>query len=374
MNLLSRKKIVWVCLLLLFITISGCSGGGGGGGDTPPGNTAPAISAGCSNTFQSNQMNGMLVATDVETPNAISFSLDVNNPMAAGPVTTANGGMVVLTNTTSGAFTYTPPAGGQRGRDTFRFRVDDPSAFSTATETIIVNPKIMPLGDSITFGAGSVPQVSYRLQLLNRLTANNQSGGAYQIEYVGELSSGANLLPARQRSHAGYSGCHDQHIAGGGCPVSTELNGIFTELNANPADIVLLHVGTNQPAIFDTSANDVEAILNEIGRWEDSVNGNPVSVVVMQTINKIPNEPNVAIYNANVINRINNPVSGFALPDQIIFDNAADMYTAFGGATPNATLYADATHPNSAGYIVMGNILYNALTGPSRPAILQRCP
>ncbi len=376
-------KCSFICMTLV-IALVGCSGGGGGGG-VVGGNTAPSITAGCSSTNQSDLLMGTLVASDADP---ISFSLDVNAPMVAGPVATANGGMVELTDVTTGAFTYTPPAQGvgPRGRDSFQFRVDDPTSFSIATEMVIVNPKIMPLGDSITFGTGGtgVPpageEVAYRLQLLNRLTDASQVGGAYSFEYVGEESSGANLLPAGQTSHAGYGGCRDQDIAGlDNCfGLAPNLTGIYDELEQNPADIVLLHIGTN-PQVLDPDPTDLETILNEIGRWEDSANGNPVSLVVMQIIPKMPVEPLVDTYNTNVIARItdrlmNNPVG---LPDQIIYgDNEAnvDMYTAFGGATPNAALYEDGLHPNAAGFTIMGDMLYSVLTGANRPAILQQCP
>ena len=369
----------------IFYVLVGCSGGGGGGGDTPPGNTAPVVTAGCATTSQANAVMGTLMATDTDP---ISYSLDINNPMVANG-TSVNGGTVTL-NTVTGDFTYTPPAAGPRGRDTFQFRVDDPTSFSIGTETVIVNPNIMPLGDSITLGTGNImvtpraDAVSYRLQLLNRLNADG-----YQFDYVGELTSGDNILPAGQRAHAGYGGCQDQHFVNGNCnilPDGVFLDGIFNELEANPADIVLVHVGTNNVNNVQTDPSDMEAILNEIGRWEDSANGNPVSVLVMQIINQcisVPTgclmgggaqEANIIQFNANVIDRIMNPMSGLALPDQVIFGAELDMFNALGGTTPDPMLFEDDFHPNLAGYNIIGDILFNSLTGANAPAILQRCP
>ena len=384
-----------IVLVALPMALIGCSGGGGGGGSAPPANSAPVITAGCDTTFQSGDfIGGMYTGNKMGNLQAmdpdgdpISFSLDLNNPMMAGPIPTANGGSVMLTDTTTGAFTYTPPTQtqGPRGADTFMFRVDDPSSFSTATETIIVNPKVMPLGDSITEGntggLASADRVSYRLELLNDLAAAD-----LDIEFVGELIEGGNFLPANQTGHAGYSGAQDQHIANGMFALIPSLTGIFDELEQNPADIVLLHIGTNDVNNVDPDPSDLEAILNEIGRWEDSVNGNPVSVFVMQIINQCINqatgclmgggaqEANIMAYNANVIDRIMNPVSGLALPDQVVFGAELDMFTAFGGTSPVPMLFADDFHPSPAGYTVMEDVILASLTGPNQPTILQACP
>ena len=382
-----------ITLISLSIVLIGCSGGGGGGGGVAV-STAPVITPGCSTTFEAGDYDpgmppngfftgvhtGTLTATD---PDPISFSLDVNNPMAAGPVPTANGGSVMLTNVTTGAFTYTPPAGGPRGEDSFQFRVDDPTEFSIGTQTVLVNPKIMPLGDSITsgtVGGAVVPvadQVAYRLELLNQL---NTAG--FFIQYVGELTSGINFLTAEQFLHNGYGGCQDQHIAFGGCPTGggATLNGVFAELDSNPADIILLHIGTNPVGMVDTDAADTRTILTEIGRWEDSMNGNPTTVLVARIIDNLPADPNIATRNANVDAMITaGPMMGEPWPDQIIFGAEVDMFNAlYSGGAPDPTLYpmgvVNAIHPLQAGYDVMGGVWASALTGPNQPAILQACP
>lgn len=381
-----------ITLVSLSILLVGCSGGGGGGG--APVNSAPVITAGCSTTFESGDYDpgtpptvngtftgthtGTLVATD---PDPISFSLDVANPMVAGPMPTTNGGSVMLTDVTTGAFTYTAPAGGPRGTDSFPFRVDDPTSFSTDTQTVIVNPKIMPLGDSITqglVGGVVVPQadrVAYRLELLNQL---NTAG--FFIQYVGELTSGINVLTAEQFLHNGYGGAEDQHIAFGGFGAFPSLTGIFDELEQNPADIVLLHIGTNPIGIVDTNAADTRNILTEIGRWEDSMNGNPVTVLVARIIDNLPSDPDIATRNANVEAMIAaGPMIGEPWPDQIIFGAEVDMFNAlYSGGMPDPNLYpmgvVTAVHPVQAGYDIMGGVWAAALTGPNQPTILQSCP
>jgi hypothetical protein len=375
-----------IALISLSVVLTGCSGGGGGGGGGVPANTAPVITASCSTTNEADMLMGMLMATDADP---ISFSLDIANPMVMGPVPTANGGSVMLTDVTTGAYTYTPPTGGPRGVDTFEFRVDDPASFSTSTETVIVNPKIMPLGDSITEGSGGATppaledRVAYRLELLNQLNA-----AGFEIEYVGFLENGQNLLPTGQAMHSGYPAFRDNEIAFGAgdgaapsrSPPLDQYTGIFDELEKIPADIVLLHIGTNStnfPTVTDPSA--VRSILTEIGRWEDSPNGNPVSVFVAGIIDRLPSDPNVAIRNQNIINMIMAGAGADPWPEQIVFGAEVDMLTALynGGVGPDPSLYADPTvavHPNQAGYQVMGGVWFNAITGANQPTILQTCP
>ena len=381
-----------IILVSLPIVLIGCSGGGGGGGGVPAANSAPAITAGCSTVSQANALMGMLMATDANG-DPISFSLDLANPMMAGPINTANGGSVMLTDTTTGAFTYTPPtqAQGPRGTDSFMFRVDDPTSFSTATETVIVNPKIMPLGDSITEGVSGVApmdtpsddRIGYRLTLFNSLLAQGVN-----IDYVGELDDGVNLMPAGQTANAGYSAAQDQHIADGMFGLFPQLDGIFAELEQNPADIILLHIGSNNINMVDSDPTDVERILTEIRRWEDTgTNPNPVSVYVMQIINQagipagamgVSQTPAIMARNANVITRIMNPTVPNSFPSPVVFGAELDMFTALGGVMPDPANYGangDIIHPSAAGYDLMAGVLFDSLTMTSPPTIgLNACP
>ncbi len=417
-----REFIVFIALIAI---LTGCSGGGGGGSDTPPANSAPVITAGCSNTNQYVDRNvavpvlsthmGTLMATDPDG-DPISFSVDVNAPNMTGPATTAKGGSVTV-DTTTGVYTYTPPAAGStigqspRGLDTFQFRVDDPNTFTTATETVIVNPTIMPLGDSITQGTGNmavIPNaqaISYRLRLLNQLNA-----AGYQFEYVGFLESGTDpgFLPAGQRRHGGYPGFRDSEIAFGasfaggaddpGVPAPparpaplNQYTGIFDELNKIETDIVLLHIGTNPTFNPSSASGDTIAILNQIGNWEDmGTNRHPVATVAMQIINQCndllgvdplvadcseDSEGDIAMLNTNVVNAINALPAMAPRPDELIFGANANVFTTFGGSTPNPLFYIDDFHPNQTGYDAIGDVLFGALTGAgTAPAILQSCP
>ena len=117
----------------------------------------------CNTVKQNNQTTdfvGQLNASGYETPSMLTFSLlNPDGSDAGQTLTTAKGGIVTITDPTTGLFTYqadTRP-GDKRGRDTFEFQVSDPdNAIARATETVIVNQAIMLLGDSITHGVNCI--------------------------------------------------------------------------------------------------------------------------------------------------------------------------------------------------------------------------
>ena len=103
--------------------------------------------------------------------------------------------------------------------------------------------RIMPLGDSITQGAASGEpdedlQAGYRLVLWDLL-----ADAGYDVDFVGNLNSGSDILDFDPH-HEGHPGWRDDEIAAN----------IYAWLKLNPADIILLHIGTND---LDPSPDDV---------------------------------------------------------------------------------------------------------------------
>lgn len=89
--------------------------------------------------------------------------------------------------------------------------------------------KVMPLGDSITLGAGNGGGGGYRLHLWQRLVQQDK----LNIEFVGSQQSGPAELASR--NHEGHGGWRiDQ--------VRDIIDGILARYTP---DVVLLHVGTN---------------------------------------------------------------------------------------------------------------------------------
>ena len=147
----------------------------------------------------------------------------------------------------------------------------------------------MPLGDSITQGAASGEpdedlQAGYRLALWDLLV-----DAGYDVDFVGSLNSGS-AIQDFDPQHEGHPGWRDDQIAAN----------IYAWLELNPADIILLHIGTNG---LDPSPDDVEEILNEIDRYEtDYIT--EITVILALIINRLdhscPDGSTTTTFNDNV--------------------------------------------------------------------------
>ena len=323
-----------------------------------PVNDPPIATGNCSTTPQAQTLSGRLRATDdPELPSLLMYSLADGS---TGPFITANGGEVTISDPTTGDFTYTPGTGsnGSRGRDTFTYRVTDPDGeIDSATETVIVDQAVMPLGDSITAGrisdAVGPPEplrAGYRKPLQDTLTA---SGATF--DFVGSVDHGWDL-PDFDYNHEGHGGWPPADIAwgqNGGYPT----DGVRAWLDSNPADIVLLHIGTiGVDRSYDI---DVEAILDEIDEWEASASGNPVTVILALIIDRATIEPEVTAYNNNLRTLADNRI---ASGDDII---VVDQHSAL--TYPDDI--EDNTHPTAVGYSKMSPVWFNALTD-----VVDKCP
>ncbi len=162
----------------------------------------------------------------------------------------------------------------------------DLSAYSqtfSLTDTV----RIMPLGNSITYGrysvelrpAGMIP--GYRQPLWQKL---NEAG--FHVNFVGTQSVGYNVIPAFDPDNEGHPGWRDDQIA----------DSIYYWLTLNPADIILLHIGTNG---LDSSPADVENILNEIDRYEQD-NNDTITVLLARIINRSTYSSLTTLFNDSV--------------------------------------------------------------------------
>jgi lysophospholipase L1-like esterase len=108
--------------------------------------------------------------------------------------------------------------------------------------------KVMALGDSITFGAGSRTMSSYRVDLRNRLTA-----GGLDVDFVGSQASGVGP-DLENEGHSGW-------VIG---QLSQQIDGW---LATSAPDAVLLMAGTNDTArglALPTAPNRLAALINRI--------------------------------------------------------------------------------------------------------------
>jgi lysophospholipase L1-like esterase len=195
----------------------------------------------------------------------------------------------------------------------------------------------MPLGDSITRGSSSGtpndPQyyISYRRDLYQGLTDKG-----YQVDFVGSQRSDGSYYTDFDRDHEGWPGKRDEYIA----------QNIYTWLTNNPADIILLHIGTNDmnPASPDTNAAGVEQILKEIDRFDPGI-----WVLVARIIQRVPYDPNTAAYNNNVNSMLDAHINAGDKILKVDMESGAGIVYA---DQPAGDMYDD-KHPYATGYAKM---------------------
>ncbi len=179
--------------------------------------------------------------------------------------------------------------------------------------------KIMPLGDSITFGSPDPGYGGYR-HLLGTLLASD----GYGVEFVGSRRSGDTFAGGPDNEgHPGWT-------------IEQLKNGIDTGrwLEAHRPDVILLHIGTNDIRRGEASAapGRLAALLDDIlGRLPQA------RVIVAQIIpyRRGP-EPGHLSYNAAIPNVVASKGARVSLVDLRAVLTRAD--------------YADGFHPNAGGY------------------------
>jgi lysophospholipase L1-like esterase len=195
--------------------------------------------------------------------------------------------------------------------------------------------KVMPLGDSITVGYPGLD--GYRTSLYQNLISSH-----FLVNFVGSQNNGTGLDNDNE-GHLGYS--------------ATQINdNVIGWLDNNPADIVLLHIGTNDIESGQNAASivtEVSSILDKIDQWE-SVHGQ-VTVVLARIILRCDN----ANWNTTT-KTFDDALQTMAQArvdsgDKII---VVDMENALNYSTD---MTSDGIHPNLSGYTKMASVWYNAL-------------
>jgi hypothetical protein len=204
--------------------------------------------------------------------------------------------------------------------------------------------RIMPLGDSITYDdayrdypnarpAGE--RSAYRNSLWYLLEAGN-----YSVDFVGSRNAGADILPPFDPHNEGYPGWTSDEIA----------NIVYSKLVANPADIILLHIGSND---WDDSISGLNRILNEIDRYESNYH-HPIKVILARIINRQTYYEWISNFNKNLQSLASGRIRN---GDDIVI---VDM--EYGAGINYKTEFQDPTHPNDTGYAKMANVWYSALS------------
>lgn len=209
----------------------------------------------------------------------------------------------------------------------------------------------VPLGGNVAVG--------YRQKLYNLLTT-----AGYNFDFVGSETYGNSLMS--DSDCAGFGGIRDSRLADvmeTGTSTHTGYVSSGPYMNSYPADIVLLHIGTNDVLAADTAWTDIPRILDAIDDYE-TANNTTVTVFLARIISTqyaaCWTNPRVIAYNRLIDNLA---ASRIANGDQLIL---VDMECGAGIDYDND--FTDQVHPNQGGYDKMGEAWFAAIEAWSTPS------
>ena len=204
--------------------------------------------------------------------------------------------------------------------------------------------RIMLLGDSITYDYIFDDDINPRPQSIRSGYRNylwyQLQNAKYNVDFVGSQEAGTAIIPSFDPDNEGYPGATSYQIA----------HVVYDKLVANPADIILLHIGTND---WNENIYGIENILEEIDLYENNYN-HPITVILARIINSPLNYTFIHSLNTNIQNLADSRIQNG--------DNIVVVDMEYGAGIDYRTDFQDSLHPNNAGYAKMANIWFNALT------------
>ncbi|GAA1700845.1 hypothetical protein GCM10009765_57970 [Fodinicola feengrottensis] len=206
---------------------------------------------------------------------------------------------------------------------------------AAATAAVAAPPpvlRVMPLGDSITYGVGSSTGAGYRLPLRNLAAAQSR----YRIDFVGSQTSGAAAIP--DPDNEGHSGFLIDDIR----------NGVDGWLAAARPDVVLLHIG-----------------INDLDRSPDPTHAPDRLHTLVDQI--FADKPGVTVILQGLI-----PITQGLQSDPVTYNNAARALATSEQQAGHHLRYvdpaaftsadmADRLHPNDSGHAKLGQVFFAAL-------------
>jgi lysophospholipase L1-like esterase len=213
---------------------------------------------------------------------------------------------------------------------------------ATATAQMICF-KIMPLGDSITFGEGALDYGGYR-NLLGVLLAND----GYRVDFVGSQQTGMASIPdPDNEGHPGWK-------------IFNIKDAIDSEgwLEIYQPDVILLHIGTNDinRGYAASAPENLSALLDDI-----LLRLPEIHIIVAQIIpySSGPLEEHIA-YNAAIPGIVESKGQRVSMVDMQNILSQDD--------------YADIYHPNDEGYDKMARAWETAILALETPSDLTCSP
>jgi len=223
--------------------------------------------------------------------------------------------------------------------------------------------KVMPMGNSITYDSHSGDsrpigdRISYRFKLYQLLTATG-----YDFDFVGSEDAGSNYLGDEMDDNAGFPGITDDQLAN---LINTGYNAYYNPptpvtpgpyLNYYPADIILLHIGTNDLTV---SPDDVKDILDNIRSFDSDV-----YIIVARIINRRTYHAETTQFNDNV-----EAMVAARGDNRIIMVDMED-----GAGIDYSTEMVDNLHPKQTGYDKMAYVWFDALDNLNQNPVISSFP
>jgi lysophospholipase L1-like esterase/predicted esterase len=193
--------------------------------------------------------------------------------------------------------------------------------------------KIMPLGDSLTYGTGATAQGGYRQPLWNLF----QAGPMSNVDFVGSQTDPA--AGSFDRDHEGHPGYRIDEIDGG----------IVGWLSSGQPDTILLMIGTND-MIQDYDVANAPTRLSALitKTWQNS--GAHIYVASIPPMTDAERQARALAYNATIAGIVSQKAA------EGINASYVDVYSVVStGDLP------DGVHPNASGYSDIAQAWYGAV-------------
>ncbi|MDD6030204.1 MAG: SGNH/GDSL hydrolase family protein [Kiritimatiellae bacterium] len=236
----------------------------------------------------------------------------------------------------------------------------------------LANPvlRVMPLGDSITYGSCSESGGGYRAPLWQLLVNGN-----YNVDFVGTQTNN----PRKDGSLGDVD--HEGH---GGWRLSGSSNGVYENINAwfgqiRDPHVILLHLGTNDTGDGETTfcaeaTNRLVRLLDRIHACQPSA-----KIVVTTLLRRIGSDANNQ--KRAWIERAYNPFIKGIVAEQRTKGQDAYFLDMCSAVTDDG-LHTDGLHPKDTGYAMMADAWYaklrelypdpTAVGGVNTPALVDR--
>ncbi|KAL8969486.1 MAG: hypothetical protein Q9183_001972 [Haloplaca sp. 2 TL-2023] len=207
--------------------------------------------------------------------------------------------------------------------------------------------RILPLGDSITFGMGSSDGNGYRLILSNLISKDGNS-----LHYIGSVKSGS--MP--NNNHEGWSGFQIKSIGDKGRRTYPQR-----------PNVVLLMAGTNDV----TKDKGVEDAPQRLEKLVEEINvACPDAVILVATLPVLNHpiaKPNLTHEKPDAYN-----AAMSAGIEELAQDGKHIALVNMSGVTPDQINKADGTHPTDEGYVVIAAAWYEGLVAAGNKGWIQQ--